>query len=144
MQNPQGDDDVVSTSSSITEKSITQYETEMGNSPSVRAEASAVEQIMSSIPEPVVVKTEDGDVIVGPLIAKSKVLGAKLSDYELKLYEYSTFSLSEEVDIFYCKTKNKDVFSESFESEMLTEKSQMILELLEQQIAPERKSSIIQ
>lgn len=35
--------------------------------------------------------------------SKSKVLGAKLSEYELNLYEYSTFSLCEEIDIFYCK-----------------------------------------
>ena len=81
---------------------------------------------------PVLVKTEDGDVIMGPLMAKSKVLGAKLSDYELKLYEYSMFSLSEEVDIFYCKAKNSEVFKPEYDEEMLTEKSQLILELLEQ------------
>ena len=87
---------------------------------------------MSSIPEPVIVKTEDGDVIVGPLIAKSKVLGAKLSDYELKLYEYSTFSLCEEIDIFYCKNQNSEVFEDPYDAERLTESSQLILELLEQ------------
>ena len=43
--------------------------------------------------------------------SKSKVLGAKLSEYELNLYEYSTFSLCEEIDIFFCKhnTKSDDV-----------------------------------
>jgi hypothetical protein len=92
----------MSTSSSISEKSISRYDQE--NSPPARSERSETESaIMGMIPEPVIVKTEDGDIIVGPLIAKSKVLGAKLSDYELKLYEYSTFSLSEEIDIFYCK-----------------------------------------
>ena len=87
---------------------------------------------MASIPEPIIVKTEDGDVIVGPLIAKSKVLGAKLSDYELKLYEYSTFSLCEEIDIFYCKNHNPEVFDQPYDNERLTESSQLILELLEQ------------
>jgi hypothetical protein len=93
---------------------------------------------------PVLVKTEDGDVILGPLLAKSKVLGAKLSDYELKLYEYSTFSLSEEIDIFYCKAKNAEVFKPEFDEEMLTEKSQLILELLEQHTSDEKKAQVIQ
>ena len=39
-------------------------------------------------------------------------MGEKLTEYELKLYEYSAFSLMEEVDIFFIKAKNKEEFVE--------------------------------
>lgn len=39
-------------------------------------------------------------------VSKSQILGRKLTDYELKLYEYSAYSLSEEIDLFYCAKIN--------------------------------------
>ena len=119
--NPQGDFD--DTSSCVSEKSISGFQDNQ-NSPPVSAEAKAAaeEEVMAA--KPAKIKTEDGEIVIGPLVAKSKVLGAKLSDYELNLYEYSTFSLSEEVDIFYCKNKQKEVLGDDvdYDEDSLTEK----------------------
>ena len=52
---------------------------------------------------------------------KLSFYGDKLSEYELNLYEYSTFSLTEEIDIFYCKHKNP-IFKNSFDDESLRDK----------------------
>ena len=38
----------------------------------------------------------------------------KLSDHELRLLEYSFFSMCEEIDIFYCVNQNKVYMNELF------------------------------
>jgi hypothetical protein len=58
-------------------------------------------------------------------------LGDKLSQYELNLYEYSAFSLLEEIDIFYCKNKNMEVFENYFDEDSLLDKIQYLLEMME-------------
>ena len=50
----------------------------------------------------------------GQASGKSQHLGDKLGDYELNLYEYSTFSLMEEIDIHYCKFKNLEKFKKEY------------------------------
>ena len=47
--------------------------------------------------------------------SKSKILGKNLSEYELNLYEYSTFSLTEEIDIFYCYNTMVNTISRNHE-----------------------------
>ncbi len=42
------------------------------------------------------------------VLEKTAIISRKLTEYELRLYEYSSFSLNEEIDIFYCRKVNKD------------------------------------
>lgn len=80
-----------------------------------------------------------GDFVAPPVAtqnqktAKSKVLGAKLSEYELNLYEYSTLSLCEEIDIFFCKHNNPESFSKDiiYNEDSIRTKCQSILDILE-------------
>ena len=77
--------------------------------------------------------------------SKSKVLGAKLSEYELNLYEYSTFSLSEEIDIFLCKQKNPEAFAEgiTYNEDTVRFKCQSILDTLDQALSSSARSKVI-
>lgn len=50
------------------------------------------------------------------VLEKTGIISRKLTEYELRLYEYSSFSLTEEIDIFYCKKVNID-----FDSKVWTE-----------------------
>ena len=66
-------------------------------------------------------------------VKNPKILGDKLCQYELNLYEYSAFSLCEEIDIFYCQKRNLDtVGSVEYDEDSLRSKLQVILEYLEQ------------
>ena len=60
---------------------------------------------------------------------KPEPLGDRLTSYELQLYEYSAFSLSEEVDLHHCRVMQK---LQPFEEAKLKPKVQYLLELLEQ------------
>ena len=42
------------------------------------------------------------------VLEKTPIISRKLTEYELRLYEYSSFSLNEEIDIFYCRKMNDD------------------------------------
>ena len=42
------------------------------------------------------------------VLEKTAIISRKLTEYELRLYEYSSFSLNEEIDIFYCRKVNSD------------------------------------
>ena len=42
------------------------------------------------------------------VLEKTPIIARKLTEYELRLYEYSSFSLNEEIDIFYCSKNNLD------------------------------------
>ena len=76
--------------------------------------------------------------------AKSQTLGDKLSQYELNLYEYSAFSLLEEIDIFYCKKKNLELFENEFDEDSLMDKIQYLLEMMEAVVDDDKKSKLIQ
>lgn len=64
-------------------------------------------------------------------LQKSQILGKKLTEYELHLYEYSAFSLSEEVDLFYCTHKQPELAQAPLDMKKLRSKTQFILEILE-------------
>ena len=56
----------------------------------------------------------------------------KLTDKELQLIEYSFFSLSEEVDLFYCEQKEESLaFEILFNKESLQDKAMSVLDGLE-------------
>lgn len=63
-------------------------------------------------------------------------MGKKLTEYELHLYEYSAFSLSEEVDLFYCTHKQAELAQVPLDLKKLRSKTQFILEILEQEPVP--------
>ena len=69
---------------------------------------------------------------------KSQILGKKLTEYELHLYEYSAFSLSEEVDMFYCKNLEHVIAMGKINEMKIKSKIQYILEILEQEPVPLR------
>jgi hypothetical protein len=58
-------------------------------------------------------------------------LGKKLTEYELKLYEYSAYSLSEEIDLFYTSKINDEFAKIIFDEDLIKEKIQIILEVIE-------------
>ena len=66
-----------------------------------------------------------------PPPGKSQHLGDTLCEYELNLYEYSTFALMEEVDIAYCKFKNSSKFAAEFSDDDLRNEVQTIFEKLD-------------
>jgi len=60
-------------------------------------------------------------------------LGQTLSTHETNLYEYSAYSLMEEIDINFCKFNNKQAFwAKTYTLDSLTDKVQFFLEMLEQ------------
>jgi len=67
----------------------------------------------------------------GPPPGKSQHLGDNLCEYELNLYEYSTFALMEEVDICYCKFKNTSKFATEFNDDDLRNEVQTMFEKLD-------------
>ena len=68
-----------------------------------------------------------------PVSEKSQVLGANLSSYETNLYEYSSFSLNEEIDIVYCKIENEsDFLATTFDDDTLHDKVSILMEMMEQ------------
>jgi len=78
------------------------------------------------------------------LSEKSHQLGANLSEYETHLFEYSSFSLMEEIDLSFCKFKNIDLFKTAFTEDTLTDRIMYTLEVLEQQLTPAKESETIQ
>ena len=52
---------------------------------------------------------------------KSLHLGNTLSAYEANLYEYAAFSLTEEVDVAFCKMNNKEFAAIKFDDNTLRE-----------------------
>ena len=50
----------------------------------------------------------------------------------MKLYEYSAYSLSEEIDLFYCSKINDEFAEIVFDEDLIKEKIQIILEVIEQ------------
>ena len=69
-------------------------------------------------------------------LQKSQILGKKLTEYELHLYEYSAFSLTEEIDLFYCTHKQHGLAKNPLNLQKLRNKTQFILEILEQEPLP--------
>lgn len=50
---------------------------------------------------------------------------------EFSLIEYISFSLSEEIDLFYCTNNNKPTFDKTYNDDLLKEKLLYIVDVLE-------------
>ncbi len=72
-------------------------------SPEKPAEKDPKERVDASINDKIQENSEPKRVL-----EKTPIISRKLTEYELRLYEYSSFSLNEEIDIFYCRKINKD------------------------------------
>ena len=56
----------------------------------------------------------------------------KFTESEISLFEYISFSLSEEIDIFYCFHSNSETFSnKSYNEQEIKEKLLYLIEILE-------------
>lgn len=100
--NPQ-EYDSISETSSTSEKSISGFETGQINSSSNQmAVPKEQSEEAKKVEMEAVIKNLQQSEEKKP-DQKTYHLGDNLSQYELNLYEYSAFSLMEEIDIFYCK-----------------------------------------
>lgn len=75
---------------------------------------------------------------------KSRVYGKNLSSYEVKLFEYSNFSLMEEVDIVFCKIKRQAFASATLDEDQIKGKILSLTEVLESQQPGETVLEVLQ
>ena len=122
------------TSSCVSEKSISGFEAASSQQPQAQPYSESDHNLLKSAMGKAKKSTDSADEDFAGShedAGKAEPLGNALTKYELQLYEYAAFSLSEEVDLFYCRKQQDDAMPFILEDGELRPRIQSLIDVLE-------------